>query len=238
MGDAVHLFTPTGGLGYNTAIEDAVNLGWKLASVLKGTATPKLLESYELERKPLAQRNINYARGFADSVGLYPVTKAIETDTAEGAHEREKASEHFNAHARLEFNIPGVTFGGRYDSSPAIVPDGTKPPKDQANVYEPTATPGGRPPHAWMSDSSSLFDHFGAEWTLLNLSDDAQLNQAWSDCAKSLKIELKCLHLPQPQLRALYEKDLVVIRPDQIVGFRGERTQDPHAVFKQLLALH
>ncbi len=235
MGDAVHLFTPTGGLGYNTAIEDAVNLGWKLASVLSGQASPQLLRSYELERKPLAQRNINYARGFADSVGLYPVTEAIEEDSPAGTQERARASEHFNAHARLEFNIPGVTFGGRYDHSPVIVPDGTQPPKDQANVYEPSATPGGRPPHAWMADSSSLFDHFGMDWTLLNLSDEDEASEPWRKAAQSLQIDLKCLHLPLAQLRALYVKPMVIIRPDQIVGWRGDHTQAPEPVLRQLL---
>jgi 2-polyprenyl-6-methoxyphenol hydroxylase-like FAD-dependent oxidoreductase len=51
-GDAAHLFTPAGGLGYNTAVEDAVNLGWKLAAAVRGIAGPRLLESYELERRP------------------------------------------------------------------------------------------------------------------------------------------------------------------------------------------
>ncbi|MEW6454035.1 MAG: FAD-dependent monooxygenase, partial [Pseudomonadota bacterium] len=67
-GDAVHLFTPTGGLGYNTAVEDAVNLSWKLAAMLKGWGGPKLLDSYEPERKALATRNTKYARGFADNL--------------------------------------------------------------------------------------------------------------------------------------------------------------------------
>ena len=75
-GDAVHLFTPTGGLGYNTAVEDAVNLGWKLAAVINGQAKPQLLDSYELERKPLAIRNTSYARQFADSIGLFDADPA------------------------------------------------------------------------------------------------------------------------------------------------------------------
>ena len=61
-GDAAHLFTPTGGLGYNTAVEDAVNLGWKLAAVLQGWGGPALLASYEPERRPAAQRNTAIAR--------------------------------------------------------------------------------------------------------------------------------------------------------------------------------
>lgn len=89
-GDAVHLFTPTGGLGYNTAIEDAVNLGWKLAAVLQGVASPALLGSYEAERRPLALRNTGYARGFADSLGLLLVDPEIEADSAAGAAARQR----------------------------------------------------------------------------------------------------------------------------------------------------
>src|SRR5690606_18453357 len=77
-GDAAHLFTPTGGLGYNTAVEDAVNLGWKLAAVLRGTAPASLLATYERERKPLAERNTTYARRFADSVGHFRATPLLE----------------------------------------------------------------------------------------------------------------------------------------------------------------
>ena len=131
-GDAAHLFTPTGGLGYNTAIEDAVNLGWKLAAVLKGQAGPDLLESYEAERRPLALRNTAYAKGFADSLGNYVPPPEIEDDTPAGEAARRRAGEYYAAHGRAEFNIPGITFGGRYDGSPAIVPDGTAPPPDTA----------------------------------------------------------------------------------------------------------
>lgn len=147
-GDAAHLFTPTGGLGYNTAVEDAVNLGWKLASVLRGQAPWALLASYEAERRPLAERNTGYARHFADSIGLLAALPVLDEDTPAGQAERERASAHLNRHARLEFNIPGVTFGGRYDDSPVIVHDGAALPPDEPNRYQPTASPGGRPPHA------------------------------------------------------------------------------------------
>ena len=161
---------PTGGLGYNTAVEDAVNLGWKLAAVLKGRAGPGLLESYEAERRPLALRNIAYARRFADSLGLYAPVPEIEDDTPAGEAARGRRGEYLAAHGRAEFNIPGITFGGRYDGSPAIVSDGTQPPPDTANIYVPTACPGGRPPHAVACDGRSLYDLFGFEWTLLRFS--------------------------------------------------------------------
>ncbi len=87
-GDAAHLFTPAGGLGYNTAVEDAVNLGWKLGAVVRGQAGPELLATYELERQPIARRNTRFARAFADSIGLYEPVPEIEDDTAEGESAR------------------------------------------------------------------------------------------------------------------------------------------------------
>jgi 2-polyprenyl-6-methoxyphenol hydroxylase-like FAD-dependent oxidoreductase len=90
-GDAAHLFTPTGGLGYNTAIEDAVNLGWKLAHVIKGVSPAALLDSYEIERRPVALRNTEYARRFADSLGLYAAAPEIEDDTEAGSEARRAA---------------------------------------------------------------------------------------------------------------------------------------------------
>src|SRR5690606_8144273 len=161
------------GLGYNTAIEDAVNLGWKLAAAIRGCAGPELLASYERERRPLAVRNTGYARAFAESLGCIKAPPALEHDTPAGAEARRVAGQYPNAHARREFNIPGITFGGRYDGSPVIVPDGTRPPADAPERYEPSACPGGRPPHLWLADGRSLYDTFGFEWTLLRLGPSA-----------------------------------------------------------------
>ncbi len=168
-GDAAHLFTPTGGLGYNTAVEDAVNLGWKLAAVLKGWGGPALLDSYETERQAIARRNTAYARGFADSLGLFVPPPELEDDSPAGEAARKLTGDHFNHHARFEFNIPGITFGGRYDGSPIVVSDGTAPPPDAPNSYQPTACPGGRAPHLWLGDGRSLYDALGFEFTLLQL---------------------------------------------------------------------
>jgi 2-polyprenyl-6-methoxyphenol hydroxylase-like FAD-dependent oxidoreductase len=223
-GDAAHLFTPAGGLGYNTAIDDAVNLGWKLASVIRGCARRSLLESYEAERQPVARRNTSYARKFADSLGLFAADLALEDDTPEGAAARQSAGEYFSRHAREEFNIPGVTFGGRYDGSPVIVSDGTLPPPDAPNVYVPTACPGGRAPHLWLPDGRSLFDTFGFEWTLLRLDRRAPDSEAWRRAASELGLDLKIVELNSQEARDLYAADLALIRPDQIVAWRGNGT--------------
>jgi 2-polyprenyl-6-methoxyphenol hydroxylase-like FAD-dependent oxidoreductase len=236
-GDAVHLFTPTGGLGYNTAVEDAVNLGWKLSAVLKGQAQPTLLDSYEIERKPLAVRNTGYAKQFADSIGLFDADKALEDISPEGEQARSIASDYLNGHARREFNIPGVTFGGRYTHSPLIVEDGTQAPADAANTYIPSACPGGRPPHAWLPDGSSLFDHFNFEWTLLVLGEDkgplAQDALKFSEAALQCHLDFKVLRFDSQELLDLYEANLVLIRPDQIVAWRGTNAHQAMQILKQ-----
>lgn len=221
-GDAVHLFTPTGGLGYNTAIEDAVNLGWKLAAVLHGIAAHALLASYEAERRPLALRNTGYARGFADSLGLFLVDPEIETDSEAGAAARQRAGAYLEDHARREFNIPGITFGGRYDGSPAILSDGTAPPLDAANSYTPSACPGGRPPHLWLDGDISLFDRFGFGWTLLQLGGEGAFATEMAAAARRLHVDLRQVVLRSEQARDLYAADYALIRPDHIVAWRGQ----------------
>jgi 2-polyprenyl-6-methoxyphenol hydroxylase-like FAD-dependent oxidoreductase len=227
-GDAAHLFTPTGGLGYNTAIEDAVNLGWKLAAVLKGFAADSLLATYEAERRPLALRNTAYAKHFADSLGNYVPPPEIEDDTPAGEAARRRAGEYYAAHGRAEFNIPGITFGGRYDGSPAIVPDGTQPPPDNPNIYVPTATPGGRPPHLWLEDGRSLYDCFGFEWTLL------RLGAADGEGFIETGLPLTVFDLKIPEARDLYAADLVLIRPDQIVAWRGNADREAKDIIRKV----
>ena len=237
-GDAAHLFTPTGGLGYNTAIEDAVNLGWKLAAVTGGWGGAGLLDSYELERRPNALRNTGYARGFADSIGGYRAPPALEDDSHEGAAARAEAGAYLEAHARAEFNIPGITFGYRYDGSPIIAPDASRPPPDQANTYLPTACPGGRAPHAWLADGASLYDRFGFEFTLLRLAaaqDTAPDTAALEKAAAARGLPLAVVDAggetlaSGDTLRGLYQANLALIRPDQMVAWRGDTLPDDPA---------
>ena len=234
-GDAAHVFTPTGGLGYNTAVEDAVNLAWKLASVLRGQAPAALLDSYESERKPVAERNTGMARRFADSVGLFNAKPELDEDSPRGAAERERARVHLDAHARLEFNIPGVTFGSRYDGSPVIVGDGAALPPDEPNSYTPTASPGGRPPHAWLDDGRSLYDLFHGEWTLLALGAEPPSTANFETQARAMGIDLAVVRLPQSSLRDLYDAPLALIRPDQVVAWRGTSATSAADVLAQVL---
>jgi hypothetical protein len=102
-----------------------------------------------------------------------------------------------------------------------IVKDGTTPPADQANAYEPTACPGGRPPHAWLDDRTSLYDSFNFEWTLLALGPDAPDTSAFVENALALGLDLKVVSHASQQLLDLYQAPLALIRPDQIVAWRG-----------------
>jgi 2-polyprenyl-6-methoxyphenol hydroxylase-like FAD-dependent oxidoreductase len=231
-GDAAHLFTPAGGLGYNTAIEDAVNLGWKLAASVREQAGPGLLESYEAERQPNARRNTGYARQFAESLGLFLPADEIEDDTPQGADARRAAGEYLGAHGKTEFDIPGITFGARYYDSPIIASDGTAPPPDAANLYVPSACPGGRAPHLWLAAKESIYDRFGFEWTLLRLSRTADGRRIIAKAA-SAGLDLHVVDLDEA--RDLYQADLVLVRPDQIVAWRGNSDEATAELFRRVL---
>jgi len=227
-GDAAHLFTPMGGLGYNTAIEDSVNLGWKLAAMINGWGGDALLASYHPERHPAAVRNTGYAREFAESLGNFKPDPRLEDDTPDGARLRSEAGEYFNTHGRAEFNIPGITFGTRLDGSPIIAPDGTAPPPDRPTEYIATACPGGRAPHFWLDDDDiSLFDELGFEFTLLHFSGEMKDVQALEHAAGSVGLPLKYLNVPLDGARELYNADYALVRPDQTIAWRGSEIPDP-----------
>ncbi|SCW66485.1 2-polyprenyl-6-methoxyphenol hydroxylase [Sphingobium faniae] len=220
-GDAAHLFTPTGGFGVNTGIEDAFNLGWKLALASRGAAGPALLDSYTAERRPVAIRNTRYALELASGNGACPVSPELDADGPEGEATRAETSRYLARFARWEFDTPGIQLGGRYDGSPVIVTEAGEPPVDSATQYVPSALPGGRLPHMWMADGASLFDRLGQEFTLLVLGERGTF-PAWTDAAKQAGVDLRIVAIPDlPETRALYEADILLVRPDNYVAWRG-----------------
>ena len=145
----------------------------------------------------------------------------LEEDGPAGDAARKLTGDHFNHHARLEFNIPGITFGGRYDGSPVIVSDGTAPPPDAPNSYQPSACPGGRAPHLWLGDGQSLYDALGFEFTLLQLGDTPVDAAPFRAAAQALNMPLSIVPVASDEARDLYGAALALIRPDQIVAWRG-----------------
>ena len=141
-GDAVHLFTPTGGFGMNTGIDDASNLAWKLAAMVQGWGGGDLLASYQIERMPIALRNTDAARKLTANIGETDVDPEIEQDTPTGEAAR-RAAGAMLANFSEQFASIGVQLGARYDGSSVIIPDAAAP-ADSVLTYTPTSIPGGR----------------------------------------------------------------------------------------------
>jgi 2,4-dichlorophenol 6-monooxygenase len=167
MGDAVHRHPPSNGLGSNTSIQDAFNLAWKLALVLKGKASPELLASYEAERAPIAKQIVTRAN---KSIGEFgPIFEALgllstrdpdqmkanmesrKENNPRAAEQRDKLRKAI-AFKSYEFNCHGVEMNQRYASG-AVVADGTSEPawtRDRELYYQATTWPGARLPHVWL----------------------------------------------------------------------------------------
>ncbi len=220
-GDAAPLFTPTGGMGMNTGVDDAVNLGWKLAAVVQGWGGETLLDSYQAERRPIGIRNLDFARQFADSVGTVAISDAVEAATREAEAERAALRDRFERHGYFEFIIPGIFLGLNYAASPVIAYDGTSPPDEHPNRYTPNACPGSRAPHAWLGEDA-LFDRLGGGFTLLRLDDAAPEAVAIEAAAARCGVPLAVLDVGDRGLRETYGSRLALIRPDQHVAWRGD----------------
>ena len=219
-GDAVHLFTPQGGFGMNTGVDDVANLGWKLAALVQGWGGPHLLESYEVERRPIAIRNTSAAQAMARQIGDVPVGDAILEDTEKGAQARMAAGNVLSKFSE-EFASIGIQLGARYDNSPIVVGDGRAPP-DSHDEYIPSASPGGRAPHFWLPGHVSIFDLLGQGFTLLCLNRSDRDVLGLRAGAEKRQIPMTVLAVDSVQARDLYESDFALIRPDQHIAWRGD----------------
>jgi putative polyketide hydroxylase len=141
VGDAAHVMPPSGAFGTNTGIQDAHNLAWKIAAVGRGVAAPSLLDSYEPERRPVAEATVRQAvlrskdRPRLVTQEAAPPDPEIQPD-------------------------PVVIFGYRYPTP--TDPGGWQP--------EPDGAPGSRAPHIWLSTEDgqlSTLDLFGRTFVLL-----------------------------------------------------------------------
>jgi 2-polyprenyl-6-methoxyphenol hydroxylase-like FAD-dependent oxidoreductase len=223
-GDACHLHPPSGGHGMNMGIADAADLGWKLAATLQGWGGPRLLDTYEIERKPLHRRVIREAVENYELVGNRLARDGIEQPGPAGDRVREEVGRLILKGKLHEFRSLGVVLGGCYRDSPAIVPDGTQPPREQVADYEPSACPGCLAPHFWMRDGASLYDHFGAGFTLLagREAPPAEVSRL-EHAAAQRGVPLKVLAPADAKFSALYQARFALVRPDQHVAWRGDR---------------
>ncbi|MDB5847391.1 MAG: hypothetical protein JWP29_1143 [Rhodoferax sp.] len=222
-GDACHLHPPYGGFGMNMGVSDAVDLGWKLAAVLQGWGGETLLQSYALERRPVHLNVLQEASANHAKVSNALFEAGLEDDTPAGQAARERVGRRINAEKLQEFYTLGTVLGDRYTDSPVVqqLPGQAAAPRDFLN-YVPSALPGGRAPHVWLHDGSSLFDHFGEGFTLLVSQDtpEASLHAPTRDAAR-LGVPLKILRTDNPAVQSLYAQAFTLIRPDQHIAWTG-----------------
>lgn len=222
-GDAVHQYSPTGGLGMNTGIQEAVDIAWKLAAVLNGWGGDRLLESYFDDRQPVAIRNNEEATANFKKLVELPSGAAIDRDGEEGDKLRARARHVIETGGyNEEYEQEGVTVGYRYDTSPICVDDGSGFPALTIVEYQQTARPGARAPHIWLSDGRSTLDLFGLGFTLLRLGADApdapELVAAAAGCGMPLSVEL----VDTDNATDVYGCALCLVRPDGHVAWRGD----------------
>jgi len=223
LGDAVHQLSPTGALGMNTGIGDAVDLGWKLAAVMQGWGGDALLRSYDAERRPVGERNVRQATDFFRGHREFGHgIESIEDAGDEGDAVRKRAGELLLRDIARMFRTSGVQLGYRYERSPICVADGTPEPADDPETYAPSARPGSRAPHAQLADGRSTLDLFGRGFTLLRIGPDAPDPSALAQAASRREVPLQVVALSEPQVSNLYARPLVLVRPDGHVAWRGE----------------
>lgn len=230
-GDAAHLFTPLGGLGMNTGIGDVMNLGWKLGASYHGWGGDKLLASYETERQPIGTRNTRLGVQCTAVMDRWEPPADAEDDTPAAAAARTAFGARIMAEDRPQYLTVGIQLGERYDDSPLICPDGTPSPADRWDSYAPSDRPGGRAPHFILASGGIAFDAFGAGFTLLDFGA-ADAAQAFAAAAEQRRVPLKILRCDRPI--GLYEKKLVLVRPDQHVAWHGDAVADALAVIDRV----
>jgi 2-polyprenyl-6-methoxyphenol hydroxylase-like FAD-dependent oxidoreductase len=222
-GDAVHQFSPTGGQGMNTGIGDAVDLGWKLAAVLDGWGGDRLLPSYDAERRPIGTRNVRLTTEFyLEHEQFGDGFTAIEENSATGAKVRESVGEALVRGVGRMFRTTGLQLGYRYEDSPICLSDGTPLDPDDPEDFVPSTRPGSRAPHVWLRKDSSIIDLFGRGFILLRFGPDASNGSALETAALKRGVPLKRITISDPNAAQLYERRLVLVRPDGHVAWRGD----------------
>jgi 2-polyprenyl-6-methoxyphenol hydroxylase-like FAD-dependent oxidoreductase len=228
-GDSAHVTSPTGGFGMNTGIQDAVDLSWKITATLQGWAGDDILSSYQTERKPVAERNVaeageNLRRMLSPRYDL-PPQEVFEPGTV-GDQAREAYGKKFADIIRPEWFTIGIHLGYRYDHSPIVVSEDGTPPTLEVASYQQSTWPGGRAPHVWLEDGSSTLDAFGDGFTLVRLGLRSPTAEDFIAAAEELGVPLKVVDWQQPDVVAIYERKLVLVRPDGHVAWRSDETPD------------
>ncbi|WP_439588995.1 FAD-dependent monooxygenase [Hydrogenophaga sp.] len=249
-GDAAHRHTPTTGLGLNSAIHDAHNLAWKLALVIGGQASDALLDTYESERRPAAERNVNWALfTFSNhqltgaAIGLVPGDpqrsrtnfEALLADSDDGESRRHRFREVMKLH-NTEYQANDLEIGVQYELG-ALVSDGTPLPRRDptGRHYVPSTRPGARLPHAWLQRDGkdiSTQDLVPRDaFVLLTARQASPWVEAAARAAQALGVRIDVVSICDGgdvqdvrhewrRIREVGDDGVLLVRPDQIIAWR------------------
>ena len=222
-GDAVHVVVPAGELGMNTGVGDAFDLSWKLAGTINGWGGPRLLDSYERERRPVGLR-IRDASGWAAASAetwRRLVTPNVRDDTAEGAAVRAAIAVSATVNHRRMHDMRGIELGYSYGGSPLIAEEPGNVAEWDTIIYTPDTRPGVRIPHMWLKNGAALHDVLGHDFTLLDLEGNAE-TQLLENAFRKLGIPLRIVRLDEPEIRTVYGFKVFLLRPDLHIAWRGD----------------
>lgn len=224
-GDACHQYCPTGGYGMNTGIAETANLGWKIAAALNGWGGETLLESYGLERRPVARlswvTSESHLAVRMAMMRIYAEAGDISGDSPEAQAKRVRVGRQIADLGNAENEGWGVEHGYCYANSPVVSEEDQAPPPFEATVYRPSTRAGSRLPHVFLADGSAVYDHLGNWFSMiaLNGADTAPVEAA----ARKVGVPLKIVRVDEPRVRDIYERDMVLVRPDHHVAWRGNK---------------
>ena len=239
-GDAVHLVIPTGGLGMNSGVGDAIDLSWKLAATLKGWGGPRLLASYEIERRQIGARNVEASRQASRGRRTWRAAYKpdIRDQTPAGAQTRANLARIADVEQRKSNEMIGAELGYRYAGSPIIWPEAGNPPEPDFMKYVPTSWPGARLPHVWLADATALHDRIGDGYTLLRLASAQTDSAALARGFAAHGVPFTVLDIAEDRPRDIYGHDLLLLRPDLHVVWRGNRMPDDPAKLAAIATGH
>ncbi|KAE8378186.1 FAD binding domain-containing protein [Aspergillus bertholletiae] len=231
-GDSAHQNIPTGGYGMNTGVADAFDIGWKLAAVLNGYGGEHLLASYEVERRPVALRNVERSgvhasvhRQYSEWVAQKGLNCLLK-DTSEARELKKKIADFVQEHDG-ENKDHGIEMGYIFPNSPVIISDGDPETFETTNVwparnYTPSTIPGRRAPHVWLQDGqTSIVDLYGKGFTVVDFTASGEISRCFEEVASRLQVPLMRVHLPDEcNVRDIWQCAAAILRPDGFVAWR------------------